>query len=120
VKLRLQGNMLRLRLTRSEVDRFHETGSVEEAIQFPDGAGLVWTLESSGMVAAPQASYGSRGIRVLVPASLVHAWATSNEVGIYSADSTSPAISIEKDFQCLHDAVSADAFPNPAAGRLDR
>ena len=116
MKLRLQGNALRLRLSRSEVERFHQTGRVEEAMQFPGGAALTWSLQSSSSVVAPQVLYKDSSIHVLVPATQASLWALSNEVGIYCpADSASPALSIEKDFQCLHEAPSLDAFPNPAS-----
>jgi hypothetical protein len=46
MKLRLQGNSVRLRLTRSEVERLRETGLVEESIEFGSGESLVYRLQS--------------------------------------------------------------------------
>ena len=46
MKLRLQGNSVRLRLTRSEVERLRETGLVEESIEFGSGELLVYRLQS--------------------------------------------------------------------------
>ena len=46
MKLRLQGNSVRLRLTRSEVERLRETGLVEESIEFDSGESLVYRLQS--------------------------------------------------------------------------
>ena len=46
MKLRLQGNSVRLRLTRSEVERLRETGLVEESVDFGAGAALAYRLQT--------------------------------------------------------------------------
>ena len=46
MKLRLQGNSVRLRLTRSEVERLRETGLVEESVDFGPGELLAYRLQS--------------------------------------------------------------------------
>lgn len=45
MKLRLQGNSLRLRLTRSEVVRLNGHGSVEEAASFGSGGSLIYRIQ---------------------------------------------------------------------------
>jgi len=121
VKLRLQGNSLRLRLSQKDVARFHDTGRVDAVLAFPGGASLTWTLEATDAVQAATAIHANGEIRVRVPSAIASAWAASNDVGIYSAAGAEPAIAIEKDFQCLHNDPSApprddaDAYPNPAA-----
>jgi hypothetical protein len=47
VKLRIQGNSLRLRLNRSDVEQFRETGILTESLRFGSGAQLTYTLETS-------------------------------------------------------------------------
>ena len=47
MKLRIQGNLLRLRLTQKEVARLHDQGLVESAIQFPPGRALSYSVASS-------------------------------------------------------------------------
>jgi len=118
----MQGNSIRLRLSQGEVARFHAEGRVEDAIAFPGAARLAWMLEASGAVLTPEAAFGDGVIRVLLPAAVAARWATSNEVGIYTQrGAPGLAITVEKDFQCLHPDPhtgqrDADAFPNPAAG----
>jgi hypothetical protein len=46
MKLRLQGNSVRLRLTRSEVERLREIGRVEESVDFGAGEVLAYRLQS--------------------------------------------------------------------------
>jgi hypothetical protein len=46
MKLRLQGNSVRLRLTRSEVERLRDTGIVEESVDFGGGEVLAYRLQS--------------------------------------------------------------------------
>ena len=49
MKLRLQGNSLRLRLTRSEVMYLCEAGMVEESVDFGIGTGLIYRIQSLGV-----------------------------------------------------------------------
>ena len=46
MKLRLQSNSVRLRLTRSEVERLRDTGLVEESVDFGGGEVLAYRLLS--------------------------------------------------------------------------
>jgi hypothetical protein len=59
MKLLLQGNSLRLRLSQSEVAQFSKTGFVEEGIQFEPGANFAYTLESMSSLSAPQAVFSN-------------------------------------------------------------
>ena len=45
MKLRVRGNSLRLRLSRSEVETFDHVGRVEEAVRFGPGAQFVYAME---------------------------------------------------------------------------
>ena len=45
MKLRLQGNSVRLRLTRSEVERLREIGLVEELVDFGTAEVLAYRLQ---------------------------------------------------------------------------
>ena len=44
MKLRIQGNSLRFRLTRSEVARLHESAIVEETAHFSVESGLTYRI----------------------------------------------------------------------------
>jgi hypothetical protein len=119
MKLRIQGNSLRLRLSQSEVAQFSKTGFVEDSIQFAPGASLNYTIETASAVPAPLATFQDHWLRVQVPSAAAKEWFTTDRVSISSeqpnASGKALAILIEKDFQCLHggDERDPDAYPNP-------
>lgn len=119
MKLRIQGNSLRLRLSQSEVAQFSKTGFVEDSIQFAPGASFTYTIETSSALPAPLASYQDHWLRVQVPATTAKEWFSTDRVAISADQPIEPekalSILIEKDFQCLHggEARDPDAFPNP-------
>ncbi len=115
MKLRLQGNSLRLRLTRSEVQRLGDTGIVEESVGFDAEHSLVYRLQAATVEGQVAAAFRNQAIDVSVAPEAVALWAESDEVGIY-ARSGRLTISIEKDFRCLTrplDEHELDAYPNP-------
>ena len=117
MKLRIQGNALRLRLNQAEVAQFSKTGFFEDSIEFSPGARLTYALESSTTVRSPKAIYRDGSLRVQVPHQAAFEWATSEKTGLSGGDHL--AITIEKDFQCLHGDGAHDpqAFPNPLQGQ---
>ena len=116
MKLRLQGNSLRLRLTRSEVMYLCEAGMVEESVDFGIGTGLIYRIQSLGVTDPIHALFCNHSITVRVPAESVALWAAADEVGLY-AQHGALKIAVEKDFRCLTrrpDELEPDAYPNPA------
>jgi hypothetical protein len=115
MKLRLQGNSVRLRLTRSEVERLRDTGLVEESVDFGGGEVLAYRLLSQLEPGPVQARFCQGIMTVSVSKDTAQAWAGSDEVGLY-AQSGPLAISIEKNFRCLTrrlDEQEPDAYPHP-------
>ena len=124
MKLRISGNSIRLRLSRSEVAHFDLTGQIEDVVEFGPVSKLSYMLtavEDSDL----RSSYTTSGIRVQVPRDLAQEWARTDGVAISAeqpiGDSKTLQILIEKDFQCLHkdSGASADAYPNPLASTPD-
>lgn len=116
MKLRMQGNSLRLRLTRSEVENLRGKGEVLETVKFRSGASFVYRLQTLAGGDAVQADLAYGMISISVPTATAEPWAASEEVGIYGQDGDL-RISIEKDFRCLTRASEeqeADAYPHPA------
>lgn len=113
MKLRIQGNALRLRLNQTEVAQFSKMGCFEDAIEFSPGVSLTYALESSGSIQSPKAIYKDGCLRIQVPRQEGIEWATTDRTGISGGDAVS--ITVEKDFQCLHGEGAHDpaAFPNP-------
>jgi hypothetical protein len=113
MKLRIQGNALRLRLNQAEVAQFSKTGFFEDSIEFSPGARLTYALESSSSISAPKAVYREGSLRIQVPRHAGLEWATTDKTGISGGEQLT--ITVEKDFQCLHGDGAHDpkAFPNP-------
>jgi hypothetical protein len=115
MKLRLHDGSLRLRLSRPEIARLHDTGKVESAIIFGPGKELRYSIENRE-VPAPIATFIDSQIRVIVPTSLAMEWIESDQTGI-ETNGDALKLLIEKDFQCLHrpPEPGEDSFPNPLA-----
>ena len=113
MKLRIQGNALRLRLNQAEVAQFSKTGFFEDSVVFSPGVRLTYALESCSSVRSPQALYRDGSLRIQVPYQVGFEWATTDRTGISGGEHL--AITVEKDFQCLHGDSARDpnAFPNP-------
>jgi hypothetical protein len=116
MKLRIQGNSLRLRLTRSEVAGLHETGVVEETAHFAIGSSLTYRIQKGAGESGIRAELADGTITVHLPASTADGWATSDDIGINGRDGVL-RIAIEKDFRCLTrpgEEDAPDAYPHPA------
>jgi hypothetical protein len=114
MKLRLQGNSLRLRLTRSEVARLRDQGVVEEAAFFNSGGNLTYRIRDCEGTEPICADFGGGAISVLIPAETVRSWADGDAVGLYAQDGAL-RIAVEKDFRCLTRVEEEpDAYPHPA------
>lgn len=125
MKLRIKGNTLRLRGSRSEVARLIESGRIEETIQFAPApeARLTYALELSDAQPEVAVRYRPQEVAVLVASETARLWAQSDQVGIYANLSVAEGvleIAVEKDFACLDgsDAENEDTFPNPQQGAV--
>lgn len=114
MKLRIQGNSLRLRLAPSEVAKLRETGSVQSFIEFGSSLAMTYSLEASSHVQSVTASFDGRAIRVLAPVETLNEWVQTDRVGMKSSPDAALPILVEKDFRCLHRAAGdLDVYPNP-------
>jgi len=115
MKLRIHGNSLRLRLTRSEVAALQQNGAVEETAQFSSESRLRYRIQTAG--SDIRADLNADTITVYLPHAAVESWATSDEVGL-NARHGELRIAVEKDFRCLtrsREQDAPDAYPHPAA-----
>jgi hypothetical protein len=119
MKLRIRGNSVRIRVTRSEVARLAAGKRVEQATQFSASSKLTSSIEGSAHVASPTATFDGLGIAVLLPLQLLRQWAESDDVSIQSSQATGAdaplQLLVEKDFECVHSRAECDddAYPNP-------
>lgn len=115
MKIRMRQNSVRLRLTRSEVTLFEETGHLEECVRFPSGA-LRYILDRSATESETRADFVNCRLTVTVPQAAADRWTSTQAVGI-EAHSDGLDILIEKDFQCAHGPVDHDSFSPPECER---
>jgi len=115
MKLRIQGNSLRLRLTQKEVTRVRNQGLVESVIEFAPGQSLAYLLEGSPNAETMSTTFDGRAIRVTIPMHQMTDWVESDQVGIEARSDTGVELLIEKDFKCLHRSAEQepDAYPHP-------
>jgi len=121
MKLRILGNTLRLRLNRSDVQRFAEAGFVEETTRFgpaPEQC-FNYRIERHEGAHELRADLFERRISIQVPSASAIEWVETTRVGMTAEqriDGTSTLIiHVEKDFQCLapRDDGDSEGFPNP-------
>jgi hypothetical protein len=124
MKLRIKGNSLRLRISRSESDRLLARERLQETIQFAPQAEakFIYALEQSSSVTAPTVRYTAGEVTVILPADLAYTWCSTDMVGIAERVSLgtfgSLDLLLEKDFACLdrNGEDNLDTFENPHAG----
>jgi hypothetical protein len=119
MKLRIRGNSLRLRVSRTELTKIAEQGSARDSIRFAPGAELHYGIEvnPSGEVGA---QFGATALRVFLPRARVERWLDAAEVAIEGqqpiGDGQMLRILVEKDYTCLAPRAGeddTDLFPNP-------
>lgn len=124
MKLRIKGNSLRLRVSRSEVARLLAGDCLEETIHFTPEASAKFTyaLQQDRLVSIPTVQYTLNKVTILIPSDQANAWSVTDQVGIAEDISLgglgSLALLIEKDFARLDrsEEDNADTFANPNAG----
>lgn len=120
MKLRIKGNSIRLRLTKSEVLQFSETGVIEEKTDFGNTE-LIYRLASSEGPDLLSSSFENNVVTVFMNQTLASAWYTSDEVGykhiFKTSDDGEIFLLVEKDFVCLDETFEdqSDNYDNPNA-----
>jgi hypothetical protein len=118
MKLRLRQNSVRLRLTRTEVQRLAEGQAIEESVAFAPGDGSTFRYRvcSSAAISGGVATFQAGCVAVELPSSQVTSWATGTEEGIYFDTAWGIKVAVEKDFKCLDPRTEedeSDAFDHP-------
>lgn len=114
MKIRIKGNSLRYRLTKTDVEQFSLNGYIEETIDFCSQA-LTYALERSEFNAL-MATFDHNKITLFMPARMVTEWESANKVGFEGFDNNLFLL-VEKDFKCLDNVAEdqSDNYPNPLA-----
>lgn len=126
MKLRIKGNSLRLRVSRSEVERLVDIGRVQETIDlgWDHAARLTYALEHANIPQEIRVHHQAQEVIVVLSSESTRRWAGSaDEVGLYGrldVYNGELTVSVEKDFACLDGTVAEneDTFPNPNGGAI--
>ncbi len=121
MKIRIHGNSIRYRLSKTDITNFGIVGFVEEKTEFANGVSFHYRLEKKKNIENPEASFSGNRISIFVPEKLVTGWTTNDIVGFENrmeiGEGKSLLLLIEKDFVCLDPALEdqSDNYPNPKA-----
>ncbi|MFM1897769.1 MAG: hypothetical protein RL577_9 [Bacteroidota bacterium] len=120
MKIRIKGNSIRLRLTKTEVETFGATGRFSESTQMLGGE-LRYALLKSNIHDTLAAEWKDGWVEVYMPEALANEWVNSDEVGFQHIFPLPQGgelfLLIEKDFVCLDNTFEdqSDNYPNPNA-----
>ncbi len=114
MKIRIKGNSLRYRLTKSDVDKFMKNGYIEEITDF-GAQRLTYALQQNRLNNL-SAVFEDNKITLFMPATLANKWELPDNVGVEYQDN-GLFLLVEKDFKCLDNVAEdqSDNYPNPLA-----
>lgn len=112
MKIRIKGNSLRYRLTRSDVEKFYNNGYLEETTDF-GATRFAYALQRC-YDDQLSARFENDKITMLMPDAMLNEWANTDRVGFENTDSKVYLL-VEKDFVCLDNVLEdqSDNYPNP-------
>ncbi|MBT8284139.1 MAG: hypothetical protein HKO75_02055 [Flavobacteriaceae bacterium] len=117
MKIRIKGNSVRFRLTKSEVEELCLAGYIKETTHFPENTFSYAVKKSSRKEI--HASFEEGIITLHVDADKLNGWDANEEVGFEVLQQIDPETSLhlllEKDFVCLDQRLEdqSDNYPNP-------
>ena len=118
MKLRILGDSLRLRLSKSDVKTFAETGRVEEVTHFGPQAQMRYALVHAQDVARLEAAFDGSEIVVRMPSSMARGWADTDTITL-QGEHGELSLLVEKDFKCAIPRPGEedyDGFEHPTGG----
>ena len=124
MKLRLNGNAIRLRLSQIDVAKLALEGLLEEQLKFSNDTALLYRLLAKEEIRKPAISYAENIITVTIPQDFTNDWPHNKVTGTSATHTTVDGneifILIEKDFKCLDNTEEdqSDNFANPKLTEL--
>jgi hypothetical protein len=119
MKIRIKGNSIRIRLTKSEVDRFGKEGFIEEHTQFGTSK-LSYCLKQKTQESM-SATFENNTVTIYMSETWAEEWTNTERVGYEHTmplpDGKELYLLVEKDFVCLDNTSEdqSDNYPNPMA-----
>ncbi|MBO0323752.1 hypothetical protein J0X14_15690 [Muricauda sp. CAU 1633] len=118
MKIRIKGNSIRYRLTKTEVETFCKTGLFKETTDFGNSV-FTYVLKAKKGIDTLEASFEENTITLYLSDKEQPDWATSEKVGFNGTmdlpNGQQLSLLLEKDFVCLDETVEdqSDNYPNP-------
>ena len=100
MKLRIEGNSIRLRVKKSDLNRLHTEGVVHEIVSFIKGFNFHYELKMDEKASNIDAVFTHSTITISIPLSIANEWINSETVGLENTLENGLFILIEKDFPC--------------------
>ena len=100
MKLRLEGNSIRLRVRKSDLIKLQKEGVITETLLFPNNTRFNYQLITDTNADTIDARLSAEGMTVLIPLSIATTWLHSDAVGLEQTLNSGLFILIEKDFPC--------------------
>jgi hypothetical protein len=119
MKIRIKGNTIRFRLTKTEVDTLCKEGYIEEITDFGDRT-FSYAVQRSA-IPTMEATFSENKLTLAISEDKVANWETNQQVGFEHAmpvgDNKTLELLLEKDFACLDERLEdqSDNYPNPKA-----
>ncbi|MGF7075837.1 DUF7009 family protein [Mucilaginibacter sp. 3215] len=117
MKIRIKGNSLRYRLTKTDVENFDRDGYLEESTNFGSQV-FKYALQRS-LNDSLTADFSANTIIMHMPVTMAIEWTSTDRVG-YENNTGPMYLLIEKDFKCLDNVAEdqSDNYPNPLSLKL--
>ncbi|PIB22806.1 DUF7009 family protein [Maribacter sp. 4G9] len=118
MKIRIKGNTVRYRLTKSEVETLAQTGYYKEETPFGKRT-FVYAIKVDAATPELHADFVNDTITLYLNERKAVSWANNDLVGFSSeikmAKGTTLSLLLEKDFVCMDntDEDQSDNYPNP-------
>lgn len=114
MKIRIKGNTIRYRLTKSDVDLLYKNQHLQDSTNFGNRS-LIYQLKAAEQKSLT-ATFVDDTITITIPSEKLNELAQTDRVGFDGRDGALYML-IEKDFQCLDEVAEdqSDNYPNPLA-----
>lgn len=120
MKLRIKGNSIRIRVSKTEVANFEKNGELNESTFFGNNH-FHYCLKRTNASSTLFADYQNNCITVHIPEEIANDWTSTDMVGFNHKmpfdNEDYLFLLVEKDFVCLDNTFEdqSDNFPNPNA-----
>ena len=119
MKIRIKGNTIRFRLTKTEVDTLCKEGYIEETTDFGNHT-FCYAVQRKA-IPDMEATFFENTLTLVISDAKVAGWNTNEQVGfehvMHINDTNTLQLLLEKDFVCMDERLEdqSDNYPNPKA-----